>query len=597
MEKNTLIAVVLSVVVITIGFMLQNTLFPPEKVKTPVPVVQQKNTTESTGQSTAVIKNNNSNSTQSASSQAAAPVSGTAQNAFVPYDGDKQPPLSGNPVIETKRFIVTFDTRGGTVRSIKLKDHIDRGHPLEMVQKGTSNLNTFELSFGGPHSKPITDRMYYSRPDKYTIVFYRNFKVKGDTSGAYFTLKKTYIFKPSDYLMELKINVDNSVNQYPPLNFNGYSYTLMYGPQIGPYTEKLNGRYEYRRYYTYSNGKRIKNKLKTNDEKSFKGNISWAAIVGKYFTVIGVPDATNYKVTFSNKPIPGEKIVSELFLSRPLMKSSKNEDTFQFYIGPKLKKELVKYDKANKNGFHVQDLNLEAVIDTSSILGWLEWILLQILQFSYKLIPNYGVAIIILTIIIKTLLFPFTHKSFESTSRMQALTPKINELKEKYKDNPTKMNQEMQALYKRENVNPLGGCLPMLLQMPIFFALYGLLNKYFALRGAVFIPGWITDLSSPESIYNFAPYHIPILGWSNIRLLPILFTLTMILSNKLMQNPSTEASGGNNMKMMTTLMPIMFFFIMYQSPSGLLLYWTLTNLITVLQQKYISRKLKKKKKS
>ena len=588
MEKNTLVAVVLSVVVITIGFMLQNTFFPKEKVVTPVPVVQQKENTEpavNTAVTNQTVQQNNGISTTAPS---------TGQEAFVPFDGDKQPPLSGNPTIETKHLLVTFNAQGGTVSSIKLKDHLDRGLPLEMVQKGTSGINAFELSFGGPGAKPVNDLMYYSKPDKNTIVFYRNFKVKGDTSGAYFTLKKTYIFKPDDYLMELKIAIDNSTNAYPPLNFNGYSYTLMYGPQIGPYTKKLNGRYDYRRYYTYANGKRINNKLKANTEKSIKGNISWAALVGKYFTIIGVPDATNYNVTFSNKPVQGENIVSELYLSRPLIKSSKNEDTFAFYVGPKLKKELAKYNKADKNGFHLQDLNLETVVDSSSILGWLEWILLQILQFSYKLIPNYGIAIIILTIIIKTLLFPFTHKSFESTSRMQALTPKINELKAKYKDNSTKMNQEMQLLYKKEGVNPLGGCLPMLLQMPIFFALYGLLNKYFQLRGAVFIPGWITDLSSPESIFNFAPFQLPILGWSNIRLLPVLFTLTMVLSNKLMQNPSTDAAGGSNMKMMTTLMPLIFFFIMYQSPSGLLLYWTLTNIITVLQQKYISRKLKRK---
>ena len=592
MEKNTLVAVVLSVVVITIGFILQNTFFPAKEPPQPIPVVQQKETVEPASQTTVETQ-----STQSSTQQTAVQSTVNVANgsAFVPFDGDKQPPLSGSPVIETKLFIVTFDAKGGTVRSIKLKKHLDNGLPLEMVQKGSSGINAFQLSFGGPDAKPVTDLMYYSKPDKDSIVFYRNFKVKGDASNAYFTLKKTYVFKPDDYLMELKVAIDNSVNEYPPLNFDGYSYTVMYGPQIGPYTEKLNGRYEYRKYYTYANGKKINNKLKTNTEKNIKGNFSWAAVVGKYFTVIGVPDATNYEATFSNKQIEGTKIVSELFLSRPQIKSSKNEDTFNFYIGPKLKKELAKYDKANKNGFGVQDLNLESVVDSSSILGWLEWILLQILQFSYKLIPNYGIAIIILTVIIKLILHPFTHKSFESTSRMQALTPKINELKEKYKDNSTKMNQEMQALYKRENVSPLGGCLPMLLQMPIFFALYGLLNKYFQLRGAVFIPGWITDLSSPESIYNFAPFQLPILGWSNIRLLPILFTLTMVFSNKMMQNPSTDAAGGANMKMMTTLMPLIFFFMMYQSPSGLLLYWTLTNVITVFQQKYISSKLKKKK--
>lgn len=589
MQKNTLLAVVLSVVVITIGFILQNTFFPAPKPTSPAPVVQQQSKTiQAENTKTTVTNTNQATAVQST-------VVVDEQSGFVPFDGDKEPPVSAQPTIETNQFIVTFSTKGGTVSSLKLKKQFDKGQPLEMVQKGNSDINAFELSFGGPETKPMTAQMYYSKPDKNSIVFYRNFKAKNDSSNTYFTLKKTFTFKPDDYLMEVTVTIDNSVNQYPPLNFNGISYTLSYGPQIGPYVKKLNGRYDYRRYYTYANGKKTNNKLKANTEKTLEGNVFWAALVGKYFTVIGIPDLPNDKVTFSNVPVEGEPIVSQLYFSRPLIKSSKNEDSYKFYIGPKLSKELSKYDKADKNGFGVQNLNLEKVIDSSSILGWLEWILLQILQLSYKLIPNYGIAIIILTIIIKSILYPFTHKSFESTSRMQALTPKINDLKAKYKDNPTKMNQEMQALYKKEGVNPLGGCIPMLFQMPIFFALYGLLNKYFALRGAVFIPGWITDLSSPESIFNFAPFQLPILGWSDIRLLPVLFTLTMVFSNKMMQNPSTDAAGGTNMKMMTTLMPALFFFIMYNSPSGLLLYWTLTNIITVIQQKHISSKLKRKK--
>ena len=592
MEKNTLLAVVLSVVVITVGFMIQNMFYPAPANKVSTPPAQEKPVGEIQSQDAVQTKENPAENTNA--QPAAAAVIADAGTAFVPFDGDNQSPLSAEPVIENDHFKVTFSTRGGTVKSIKLKEHIDNGKPLEMVQRGNSGINAFELYFGDNNVKPLQDLMYYSKPDENTIVFYRNFKIRGDNSGNYFTLKKTYVFKPHDYLMEVRIALENSVNQYLPFNYNGYSYTIGYGPQIGPYTEKLNGRYEYRRYYTYSNGKKINNKLKPGTEKTLTNSVFWSAIVGKYFTVIAVPDSTSYKVTFSNKPVEGVKIASQMFLSRPLIKSSKNEDVYRFYVGPKLKSELVKYDKADKNGFGVQDLNLEEVIDSSSILGWLEWILLKILQISYKIIPNYGVAIIILTIIIKTLLFPFTHKSFESTSRMQALAPKINELKEKYKDNPTKMNAEMQALYKKEGVNPMGGCLPMLLQMPIFFALYGLLNKYFQLRGAVFIPGWINDLSSPESIMHL-PFEIPILHWTDIRLLPILFTLTMILSNKMMKNPSADAAGGDSMKMMTTLMPAMFFFIMYNSPSGLLLYWTLTNVITVIQQKYISRKLINKK--
>jgi YidC/Oxa1 family membrane protein insertase len=234
----------------------------------------------------------------------------------------------------------------------------------------------------------------------------------------------------------------------------------------------------------------------------------------------------------------------------------------------------------------MQDLDLDEVIDQGRILGWLENILKFILVTFYKVIPNYGVAIILLTVFIKIVLFPFTHKSYESTSKMQSIGPKINELREKYKDNPNKMNAEMAAMYKREGINPMGGCLPILFQMPIFIALYGLLNKHFDLRGAVFIEGWITDLSSPETVFTL-PFTIPILGWSEIHLLPFLFVGTQLWSSK--QMSSGSMTSNNQMKMMTYLMPVMFFFILYDMPSGLLLYWTVTNLLTTAQQMFITR--------
>ncbi len=585
MDKNTLIAVILSVIVITGGFMLQGVLFPPE----PKPVIQETqqiipetSNQTATNQQTAVSSNANT----------AANGSSGQGSGLVPWENDGQKPIEKEIVLETDLLSVTFSTKGGTVSSLKLKDHLDNNEPLEMIQNRESGKNAFNIYFGSSDAPAVDELFFYKKVDRYTYEFYRNFKLnKNDNS--YFTLKKTYVFKPDDYMFELHISFENSENEYLPLNFNGYSYTLGFGPQIGPWAEKIGGRYEYRKYFTYENGKRKNNKLK-NNTYSVAGNVSWAAIAGKYFTLIAIPDSTQYKITFSDSPVAGIPDSSQLFLSRPVIKSSKNEDVYRFFAGPKLNNVLGKYNSADKNSFGVQDLNLDEVIDTSSWLGWLEFLLKKLLLFSYSLIPNWGVAIIIMTLIVKIVLFPFTHKSYESTSRMQALTPKINELKEKFKDNPTKMNAEMADLYKREKVNPMGGCLPMLLQMPIFIALYGLLTKQFDLRGAMFIPGWITDLSSPESIFYFGNYFtLPILGWTDIRLLPILFTLTMMLSNKLMQTPGADAAGGDSMKMMTKLMPLLFFFMMYNAPSGLLLYWTVTNFFTMLQQKYISYRRKK----
>jgi len=214
------------------------------------------------------------------------------------------------------------------------------------------------------------------------------------------------------------------------------------------------------------------------------------------------------------------------------------------------------------------------------------------MQQIQRVVPNFGIAIIILTVLVKVMLWPLTHKSYESTSRMQELNPKIQEIREKYKDSPQKMNQQMADLYKKEGVSPLGGCMPLLLQFPFFIAMFGVFNNHFDLRGATFIPGWITDLSAPESILNFGDFTLPLLGWNDLRLLPVLFVGSQLLSSKLMQNPAA-GSSNSQMKFMQYGLPIMFFFILYNMPSGLLVYWIFSNILTVGQQYIISQRRKR----
>ena len=198
---------------------------------------------------------------------------------------------------------------------------------------------------------------------------------------------------------------------------------------------------------------------------------------------------------------------------------------------------------------------------------------------------SLAVVIILLSIFTKVLFYRLTHKSFKSMRDMQALQPKMAELRVKYKNNPQKMNQETAALYKREGVNPLGGCLPLLLQLPIFFALYNLLNTHFELRGALFIPAWIPDLSAPESVLDFG-FSIPLVNWTSLRLLPLIMLGTQLLSGKITQPPGSDQTGGTQMKLMTYAMPIVFLFILYDMPSGLVLYWTVQNVLSILQQMY-----------
>ena len=234
-------------------------------------------------------------------------------------------------------------------------------------------------------------------------------------------------------------------------------------------------------------------------------------------------------------------------------------------------------------------LQLEAALDSSTWLGWLETILKEILNFFYRLIPNYGVGIILLTFLLKLLLHPITKKGMESTAKMTALTPKMDEIKARWPDNPTKQNEEMAELYKKEKINPMGGCLPMLLQFPILIGFYGLLNKHFELRGAMFIPGWIPDLSRPDVVATL-PFSLPFVG-NELHLLPIFYTVSMIFSMKITQSGSAGASGQQGMmKMMTYGMPIMFFFVLYNAPSGLILYWSVMNIISIVQQLHTNKK-------
>ncbi len=599
MDKRTLLAVVLSVVVITLGFIIQSTFFmpPPEELEQQAQTAPAQSTqNEATAQSQAQAETEDEFEQESGQDQQdqqdqqaqQAQTVATDASGIVPYGDD---PARQPVKMENELFDITFDSRGAKATSIKLKEHLDQGEPLEMVIRENEQQGAFQIHFGKPYDPPVDANFHVRRIDGNTIEFYRDFAVRSsDGELVPFLLKKRFVFKPQDYLFELRVTIENSVNEFPPLDFEGNAYTLSYGPQIGPEFEELDGRYEYRRYYTYADGNRDKQRLKGGEEVLTE-RLSWAALLGKYFTVIGIPDSTKYTTTFSEKPVEGMDFTSRLFFSRPLIRSSKNQDVFQFYVGPKLARELTNYNDPDQNGFNTDDLHLEEVMDTGSILGWLEWILKKMLVLFHSMVPNWGIAIIMLTLAIKLILYPITHKSYESTSKMQALNPKITELRAKYKDNPQKMNAEMASLYKTEGVNPLGGCLPLLLQMPIFIALYGLLNKHFDLRGATFIPGWISDLSSPESIFSL-PFQIPLIGWTDIRLLPILFAGTMFLSSKLMQTPSAGANQSS-MKMMTYGMPVFLFFILYNAPSGLLVYWIITNFLTMVQQKAIGKHRKK----
>jgi YidC/Oxa1 family membrane protein insertase len=201
------------------------------------------------------------------------------------------------------------------------------------------------------------------------------------------------------------------------------------------------------------------------------------------------------------------------------------------------------------------------------------------LRALYSIIPNYGIAIVILTVLVRLVTAPLMAKQMRSMEGMRGLQPKIKELQEKHKDDRQKQSEAMMALYKREGVNPLGGCLPMVLQLPVMIGLFYALRSSIALREAPFF-GWITDLSAPETLFVIPGLDLP------VRVLPLIMGATMFLQQRMTPQPTVDATQA---RMMTTMMPIVMTVVFYRFASGLVLYWMLSNVLAIAHQLWIRR--------
>ncbi len=603
MDSKTILAVVISVVIIVASMVLTPVLFPP---KPTVPETTQSSAPKPAategGQGAQVTQ---APAPQPAQAQAAqqAPAATSALTAavtgkVVPLP-ESAPPSSQPRSIErdTDLYTLTFSSSGATLSSVKLKKYKNLdGTPVEMEllpKTETAGTLPFAIAFGDYKAEQLnvpfvlTER---SDAKQSTFDFSRTFL---SPTGVPFTLHKTYLFDKDEYLFELRVTIENSVNDFPALDFNGFAYTLTLGPQIGPHYVKLDNTHDSRNYAFYADGKRQDPKVGMGQVKELDKKVTWAGIVGKYFTAIAVLDATDYKLVYDSRKIADGFDHSAISFQRPVLKSAKTTDTFRFYMGPMKKEILANYNDSAKNAFGISGLHADEVVTSSILIGWLATLMKYILDFFYLLIPNYGIAIILLTILTKVVFLPLTFKSSESMAKMATLNPKMTEIRTRLKGKPDKMNQEIAELYKREKINPLSGCLPLLLQMPVFFALYNLLQSHFELRGAMFIPGWIPDLSAPEFILTF-PFAIPLVGWTALRLLPLLMVASQILSSKFTQPSGAPQQGGAQAKLFAYALPIVFLFILYDMPSGLVLYWTVQNILSTAQQVYINRLRKRK---
>ncbi|NQT94286.1 MAG: membrane protein insertase YidC [Lentisphaerae bacterium] len=293
--------------------------------------------------------------------------------------------------------------------------------------------------------------------------------------------------------------------------------------------------------------------------------LSWAAVKNKFFVQIVVPEddgATAELVALRDMENPGSLTIREVYASlryegKALAPGESLARKHAVYLGPKKHSLLV------ARGEH-QEKIME--------FGWFAWLckpLLWILTGIHKVLPNYGVAIILLTALVRIVFWPVTHKSTESMRKMQSIQPLVSEIRKKHESKPQKMNQEIMALYKEHKVNPMSGCLPIVVQIPVFIALFTVLRSAVELRFASFL--WISDLSEPEGLLaGLLP--IP------LNILPLLMTATMVVQQRL-----TPSSGDNQQQKMMMIMPVVMLFIFYNMASALVLYWTTSQCLSIAQ--------------
>jgi YidC/Oxa1 family membrane protein insertase len=249
---------------------------------------------------------------------------------------------------------------------------------------------------------------------------------------------------------------------------------------------------------------------------------------------------------------------------------------FRGFMGPK---EMERLEAFGGGTVHAIDLGWSWVQPLTRIFS-------LILKMLYSVVGNYGIAIVILTIAVRVVTAPLTIKQMRSMERMRALSPKLKEIQAEFADDRQKQSEKTMALYKSEGVNPLGGCLPMLLQFPVFIGLFYALRSTIQLRQAPFF-GWIDDLSVPESLFDIPVLNLP------FRVLPLIMGASMVLQQRITPTQADPAQA----KMMMTVMPIMMTVIFYQFPSGLVLYWMVSNILAISHQLWIGRGMRAQKAS
>ncbi len=483
--------------------------------------------------------------------------------------------------VNTDLYVAEITTKGGLIRKWELKNFKTWNQvPVQLVDlSGGGDLSLLFLSKDG---KQINTRNLYFNAD-----FPANKNVTlSDSSSVSVDLVlvvrdgkkiiKRLTFTNNKYTFDAEIIFQNMSDMV-----SGFEYQILWEHSL-PYAEHNSvDESNFAHAYAFSGGEVADADVTKETEPAMKdisGSTDWVAARNKYFAVALLPQAGTTQgaiIEGVRKPQPdkGEKENYSLSLKMPFKAQPTESSKLTVFLGP-LDFYLIK--SMDRGLDHIMSLGAAWIIRPIT-----EYIMLPLFSFLHLLISNWGLVIIVFSIIIKVALYPLTKSSMSSMKKMQKLQPMMNEIKEKHKDNPDQMNRAIMNLYKDYGVNPAGGCLPLLLQMPILYALYNVFSSTIQLRQASFV-GWINDLSVPDTIVHL-PFTVPFFGMTHLSGLALAMCITMFVQQK-------QTVTDPRQKAMVWMMPIMMMLIFNNLPSGLNLYYFVFNLLSIGQQMWINKK-------
>ncbi len=467
--------------------------------------------------------------------------------------------------VDTPLYKAIFTNVGPTIRSFKLKKYFKTTDPdsplIELISLEKNMGNYLLINFEDPSKNQNENITYQVEQEAIRLgpeSSPKDLVLSSKTSNG-LSIKQNFRFFPDQYWIELWIEVVNQSGDPVKGAFRADLKAI-------PPKHKAS-------YYSYvglallldDKLKQVKIK-KASEEKILNGQINWIAYENDFFISAVIPEKQSEAIFKGRLLESGLLHGTYLPPSISLMPSQQVSSQYTLYFGPRDLGILKEHGK-----------NLDRAVN----FGWTDIIarpLLYVLRFFYKYIHNYGVSIILLTILVKILFWPLTHKSYKSMKEMQKLQPIMAKMREKYKNDKQKLNKEMMGLYKTYKVNPMGGCLPMVIQIPVFFALFRILGSAIELRQSPFVL-WINDLSAPDRLFSL-PFKIPYMSPPyGIPVLTLLMGASMFLQQKMTPTP-----GDPSQAKIMMFLPIIFTFMFINFPSGLVLYWFVNNILSIGQQ-------------